>query len=369
ALKDKGVIDSGCSRHMPDKVYKVVKALYGLHQDPRASYKTLANYLLENGFQRGKIDRTLFIKKQKGDILLVQVYVDDIIFGSTNKELSSTPIETEKPLLKDPDGEDVDVHIYIESHVSDKTGLGFDSQVFNCQVFDCEELHNHKSDNRVPKNPKNDSTNKPSKDMSKTHRPEAPIVEDWISDSEDETEIEYVPKQREPSFVPSTEHVKSSREFVKKVKHPTQAANLRTNNQKSRNHKTNWNNIACFVCRSLNHLIKDCGYYEKQMGNLQQALKDKGVIDSGCSRHMPDKVYKVVKALYGLHQDPRASYKTLANYLLENGFQRGKIDRTLFIKKQKGDILLVQVYVDDIIFGSTNKELCKDFEKLMKDKF
>nr|GEX50953.1 uncharacterized mitochondrial protein AtMg00810-like [Tanacetum cinerariifolium] len=65
----------------------------------------------------------------------------------------------------------------------------------------------------------------------------------------------------------------------------------------------------------------------------------------------------------------RAWYETLANYLLKNGFQRGKIDQTLFIKKQKGDNLLVQVYVDDIIFGSTNKELCKAFEKLMKDEF
>ncbi|GJX77364.1 putative ribonuclease H-like domain-containing protein [Tanacetum coccineum] len=83
----------------------------------------------------------------------------------------------------------------------------------------------------------------------------------------------------------------------------------------------------------------------------------------------PDKVYKVVKALYGLHQAPRAWYETLANYLLGNGFKRGKIDQTLFIKKQKGDILLVQVYVDDIIFGSTNKDLCTGFEKLMKDKF
>nr|GEY15491.1 ribonuclease H-like domain-containing protein [Tanacetum cinerariifolium] len=81
----------------------------------------------------------------------------------------------------------------------------------------------------------------------------------------------------------------------------------------------------------------------------------------------PDRVYKLVKALYGLHQAPRGWYETLANYLLENGFQRGKIDQTLFIKKQKGDILLVQVYVDDIIFGSTNKELCKAFEKLMKE--
>ncbi|GJZ53906.1 putative ribonuclease H-like domain-containing protein [Tanacetum coccineum] len=83
----------------------------------------------------------------------------------------------------------------------------------------------------------------------------------------------------------------------------------------------------------------------------------------------PDKVYKVVKALYGMHQAPRAWYDTLANYLLCNGFQRGKIDQTLFIKRQKGHILLVQIYVDDIIFGSTKKELCDEFEKLMKDKF
>ncbi|GJZ26018.1 putative ribonuclease H-like domain-containing protein, partial [Tanacetum coccineum] len=84
----------------------------------------------------------------------------------------------------------------------------------------------------------------------------------------------------------------------------------------------------------------------------------------------PNKVYKMVKALYGLHQAPRAWYETLANYLLGNGFKRGKIDQTLFIKNQKGDILLVQVYVDDIIFGSTNKELCTGFEKLMnQDKY
>nr|GEV86871.1 hypothetical protein [Tanacetum cinerariifolium] len=99
----------------PDKVYEVVKALYGLPQAPRAWYETLANYLLENGFQRGKIDQTLFIKRQKGDILLVQIYVDDIIFDATNRDLyksASTPIDKEKPLLKDPDGEDVDMHTY-----------------------------------------------------------------------------------------------------------------------------------------------------------------------------------------------------------------------------------------------------------------
>ncbi|GJY22061.1 putative ribonuclease H-like domain-containing protein, partial [Tanacetum coccineum] len=82
-----------------------------------------------------------------------------------------------------------------------------------------------------------------------------------------------------------------------------------------------------------------------------------------------DRVYKVEKALYGLHQAPRAWYETLSTYLLDNGFQRGKIDKTLFIKRDKGDILLVQVYVDDIIFGSIKKSLCTDFEKIMHKKF
>ncbi|GJW35251.1 retrovirus-related pol polyprotein from transposon TNT 1-94 [Tanacetum coccineum] len=83
----------------------------------------------------------------------------------------------------------------------------------------------------------------------------------------------------------------------------------------------------------------------------------------------PDRVYKVEKALYGLHQAPRAWYETFSTYLLDNGFQRGQIDKTLFIKRVKSDILLVQVYVDDIIFGSTKKELCTEFKKLMHKKF
>ncbi|GKC83157.1 putative ribonuclease H-like domain-containing protein [Tanacetum coccineum] len=83
----------------------------------------------------------------------------------------------------------------------------------------------------------------------------------------------------------------------------------------------------------------------------------------------PDKVYKVEKALYGLHQAPRAWYETLSTYLIENGFRRGTIDKTLFIKNDKGDILLVQVYVDDIIFGSTKKSLCDEFEQMMHKKF
>ncbi|GKC79791.1 putative ribonuclease H-like domain-containing protein [Tanacetum coccineum] len=74
----------------------------------------------------------------------------------------------------------------------------------------------------------------------------------------------------------------------------------------------------------------------------------------------PKKVYKVVKALYGLHQAPRAWYATLSTFLLKSGYRRGTIDKTLFIKKDKNDIMLVQVYVDDIIFSSTKRSWCDE---------
>nr|GEX72899.1 hypothetical protein [Tanacetum cinerariifolium] len=81
------------------------------------------------------------------------------------------------------------------------------------------------------------------------------------------------------------------------------------------------------------------------------------------------RVYKVEKALYGLHHAPRAWYETLSTYLLENRFKRWTIDKTLFIKMIKNDILIVQVYVDDIIFGSTRKSLSIEFEQLMHKRF
>nr|GFA06600.1 copia protein [Tanacetum cinerariifolium] len=83
----------------------------------------------------------------------------------------------------------------------------------------------------------------------------------------------------------------------------------------------------------------------------------------------PDKVYRLKKALYGLKQAPRAWYDELSKFLLSKGFSKGSIDPTLFITKHRGDILLVQIYVDDIIFGSTNPKLSKRFEKLMHGKF
>ncbi|GKD26080.1 retrovirus-related pol polyprotein from transposon TNT 1-94 [Tanacetum coccineum] len=83
----------------------------------------------------------------------------------------------------------------------------------------------------------------------------------------------------------------------------------------------------------------------------------------------PDKVYRLKKALYGLKQAPRAWYDELSNFLVSKGFSKGSIDPTLFITKHGEDILLVQIYVDDIIFGSTNPKLSKRFGNLMHNKF
>ena len=83
----------------------------------------------------------------------------------------------------------------------------------------------------------------------------------------------------------------------------------------------------------------------------------------------PNHVYRLDKALYGLKQAPRAWYETLAQFLLENGFTRGTIDKTLFYINKGNDLLLVQIYVDDIIFGSTIDKLCQKFSKLMQSMY
>nr|GEW28140.1 ribonuclease H-like domain-containing protein [Tanacetum cinerariifolium] len=170
-----------------------------------------------------------------------------------------------------------------ESQITDKTSLGYDNQVFNSTVFDCDKLNSSGSDESVPTSLVHDryktgegyhvvpppyrgifmppkpnlvfhdaltdsktvpdvvnvkpSSTKPSKELSHTLRPDASIIEDWTSNSEDKYEVE----------------------------HSTQAENLKKDTQKSRGHKHSWTRKAYFIYKSLNHLIKDCDFYEIQM--------------------------------------------------------------------------------------------------------
>nr|GEU50482.1 hypothetical protein [Tanacetum cinerariifolium] len=103
-------------------------------------------------------------------------------------------------------------------------------------------------------------------------------------------------------------------------------------------------------------------------GSLKEDMyvrQPKGFIDA----NHPSHVYKLKKALYGLKQAPRAWYDVLSTFLLQNGFSKGTVDPTLFTRRFDDDILVVQVYVDDIIFGSTDPRYATLFSDLMKSRF
>nr|GEY45195.1 ribonuclease H-like domain-containing protein [Tanacetum cinerariifolium] len=286
----------------------------------------------------------------------------------------------------------------LSSQTNDKTKLGYNTQVFTSSMFDCDEMFTSETDESLPASPIYDryhlgdtyhtvpppyigtfmppkldlvfydapnvnktdhaafnvmlSPTKPDNDLSHTHRPSAPIIEDWVSDSKEDFEAE-IP-HNVPSFVQPTEQVKSSRSFVKPDETSILAANHMTTISKPKINGNNRNRKACFVYKSLTYLIKDLLTKSKLVpiiaarpvtatvpiphvtrprqaktivskprspsrrninrsptpkasnfplkvtattvpmvnvvkgnwANPQHALKDKGVIDSGCSRHI-----------------------------------------------------------------------------------
>jgi hypothetical protein len=104
----------------------------------------------------------------------------------------------------------------------------------------------------------------------------------------------------------------------------------------------------------LNGLIKEEVYVEQPPG-----FEDS---------EYPNHVYKLSKALYGLKQAPRSWYECLRDFLITNGFKVGKVDPKLFTKTIAKYLFVCQIYVDDIIFCSTNKSTCEEFSRIMIQK-
>ncbi|GJT52916.1 retrovirus-related pol polyprotein from transposon TNT 1-94 [Tanacetum coccineum] len=103
-------------------------------------------------------------------------------------------------------------------------------------------------------------------------------------------------------------------------------------------------------------------------GNLREEVyvsQPDGFVDPD----KPNYVYKLKKALYGLKQAPRAWYDMLSSFLISQDFSKGSVDPTLFIHREGKELLLVQIYVDDIIFAASTPELCDLFAKIMCSKF
>nr|GEW00062.1 putative ribonuclease H-like domain-containing protein [Tanacetum cinerariifolium] len=171
----------------------------------------------------------------------------------------------------------------LASQTNDKTGLGYHTQVFNSSVYDCDEMFSSESDVSMPASPVYDryksregyhavpppytGTFMPPKPDLVFH--DAPTVNETVLTAfnvePNESEGEPMPTQKAPSFVHTTEHVKTPSLSVNTVKHPIPAEFLRKDIPKSRGHSNRRNRKACFVCKSLTHLIKDCNYYEKKM--------------------------------------------------------------------------------------------------------
>nr|GEX61962.1 hypothetical protein [Tanacetum cinerariifolium] len=196
----------------------------------------------------------------------------------------------------------------LESQICDKTGLAYDSQVFNRKVFDCDELSSE-SDDSVPPSAVHDSdtvpnvvnvesnTNKSSKELSKTPRPDAPIIEDWTSDSEDESELEsmnvvpmavltrsgLVPLNIPRPVSTVVSYTTRSQRPVKHVVHKAHSPIRKPINHRPTTKSSNFNHKVTTVTVTKFNAVKG---NKGSWGNPQQALKDKDVIDSGCSRHM-----------------------------------------------------------------------------------
>nr|GEU32565.1 putative ribonuclease H-like domain-containing protein [Tanacetum cinerariifolium] len=364
----------------PARVYKVEKAMYGLHLVPRAWYGTLSKYLLTNGFQKGTIDQTLFIIRQRGDFILVQVYVDDIIFRSLNPQLCREfeALMHEKfqmsamgelnfflglQVLQKKDG----IFLSQDKYVVETPIPTVSSPVSTACLNDSSGLS---SDTRLISKRVTSQNDMPSLDniLTLTNRFEDILgVTTNTNDSNgveaDFGNMEYnISASPNPTFRIHKDHPKRVRpigtKWVLKNKKDERGKVIR--------------NKARLVAQGHTH-EKGIDYDEV----FVHVARIKAIrLFLAYASFMRFTVYQMdMKStfLYGTIDEevyaPRAWYGTLSKYLLTNGFQRGTIDQTLFIRRQRGYFILVQVYVDDIIFRSSNPQLCREFEALMHEKF
>ncbi|CAL8992118.1 unnamed protein product [Prunus brigantina] len=123
--------------------------------------------------------------------------------------------------------------------------------------------------------------------------------------------------------------------------------------------------IACHLKFKLYQMDVKTAFLNGVLNEEVYVEQPKGFADP----HHPNDVFRLKKALYGLKQAPRAWYERLSSHLLGNGYVRGSVDKTLFVKRFKKDVLIAQVYVDDIVVGSTSDLHVQDFIRVMTSEF
>nr|GEW50212.1 putative ribonuclease H-like domain-containing protein [Tanacetum cinerariifolium] len=327
----------------PNKVYKVVKALYGLHQASRAWYATLSTFLEKSRYRRGAIDKTLFIKQDKKDIMLVQVYVDDIIFGSTKKswcdefeelmknrfQMSFMAVQTRSKVQNNSETHALVSYIQKQQRNNHKN---FQHCLFACFLSQVEPI---KISQALEDKTWVDAMQE---ELLQFHIQKVCVLVDlpfrkkaigtkWVyRNKKDEMRVVVRNKAR---LVAQGHRQKEGIDYDEAFAHVARIEAIRI--------FLAFGSYMGFIVYQMD--VKSAFLY----GTIDDEVyvtQPPGFVDP----KFPNKVYKVVKALYGLHQASRAWYATLSTFLEKSRYRRGAIDKTLFIKQDKKDIMLVQVY-------------------------
>jgi hypothetical protein len=123
--------------------------------------------------------------------------------------------------------------------------------------------------------------------------------------------------------------------------------------------------VACILKFKLFQMDVKSAFLNGYLNEEVYVAQPKGFVDP----NLPDHVYRLKKALYGLKQAPRAWYERLTKFLLQQGYRKGETDKTLFVRQEKGKLMIAQIYVDDIVFGGMTDALVKQFVHQMQSEF
>nr|GFA91675.1 putative ribonuclease H-like domain-containing protein [Tanacetum cinerariifolium] len=348
----------------PAKVYKVEKSMYGLHQAPRAWYGTSSKYLLMNGFQRGTIDQTLFIIREFEALMHEKVQMSAM--GELNLFLGLQVLQKEDGTFLSQDkyiGDILKKFGYLDGHP--KLGLWYPkASPFDLAAYSDSDYGGASQDRK----PTTGGSHFLGRRLISWQYKKQTIV------ATSTTEAEYVAAASCCGQVLWIQNQLLDYGFK-------DILGVTTSSDEAIGVEADVSNMETTILASLNPTLRIHKDHPKSqiIGPVDTPIQTKHKSKESLRRSLmlfktqdpeyPARVYKVEKAMYGLHQAPTAWYGTLSKYLLSNGFQMGTIDQTFFIRRQRGNFILVEVYVDAIIFGSSNPQLCREFEALMHEKF
>ncbi|WVZ90308.1 hypothetical protein U9M48_036618 [Paspalum notatum var. saurae] len=455
------------SARFSDRVYKLRKVLYSLKQAPRAWYARLKSFLLKSGFVMGSVDKTLFLLSRSGDTLIVQIYVDDIIFGGSSHALVSsfaeqmsrefemslmvlprlqikqgpertfvhqakytrdilkkfemgdakpitTPMSTNTVLDADEDGKAVDQKEFrgMIGSLLYLTATRPDIQfaVCLCARYQASPRNSHcqavKRIFRGFSDADHAGCRIDRKSTSGTCQLLGTSLVSWSSRKKanvslSTTEAKYIAAAscysqllwmkatpsdfglrfgKIPLLVDSTSAISVAKNPVlhSRTKHIDGESGIVVRNKarlvaqgfcqkEGIDYEETFAPVARLeAIRILLAFAASKGFKLQQMDGKSAFLN--GYIEEESAK-FSNRVYKLRKALYGLKQAPRAWYARLKSLLLKSGFVMGSADKTLFLLSRGGDTLLIQIFVDDIIFGGSSHTLVSTFAEQMSSKF